>query len=502
MLHPSHFMAAISLDYDRQAAVPLFRQLYTRIREAILSRQLEGGTQLPPTRELAEQLQVSRNTVINAFEQLIAEGYLEGRVGSGTYVARVLPEELLQARIDIQHISPSTEKQAPGISQRGKLLSEAVIAPIRYTSTPRAFQPGLPALDHFPFEIWSRLAAHCWRNPPSELLGYGDPQGYRPLREAIVGYLKASRGVRCDIEQVVIVSGSQQALDLTTRILLDPGDAVCIEDPGYLGARHAFTGAGAQLIPVAVDGEGLQVARVMEHKQNIRLIYVTPSHQYPMGVTMSLSRRLALLEWATRKGMWVVEDDYDSEYRYTGRPLATLQGLDHTGRVIYMGTFSKVLLPSLRLGYLVVPPALVETFVRVRSLADRHSPSLDQAILTHFINEGHFTRHIRRMKKLYMERQALLVEAARRELQGALDVPPTPAGLHVVGWLDPKLDDRNVSQLAQQLGVDTPPLSVYRLQDRPLQGLVLGYAGIAPQEIETGMQRLARAIRLASSIEK
>jgi GntR family transcriptional regulator/MocR family aminotransferase len=305
--------------------------------------------------------------------------------------------------------------------------------------------------------------------------------------------------VRCDIEQVIIVSGSQQALDLTTRILLDPGDAVCIEDPGYLGARHAFTGAGAQLIPIAVDDEGLQVATAMEHKQDIRLIYVTPSHQYPMGVTMSLARRLALLEWATRKGMWIVEDDYDSEYRYTGRPLATLQGLDQTGRVIYMGTFSKVLLPSLRLGYLVVPSALVETFVRARSLADRHSPSMDQTILAQFINEGHFTRHIRRMKKLYMERQALLMEAAQRELHGALDIPPTPAGLHVVGRLNPGLDDRDVSQLAQQLGVDTPPLSAYYLQHNPLNGLVLGYAGIAPQDIQTGMQRLARTIKLVSS---
>lgn len=499
MIHPSHFMAAISLDYDRQASLPLFRQLYTRIREAILSRQLEGGTQLPPTRELAEQLQVSRNTVINAFEQLIAEGYLEGRVGSGTYVARVLPEELLQARIDPRHVPQVSKKQAPGISQRGKQLSAAAIAPIRYTSTPRAFQPGLPALDHFPFEIWSRLAARCWRNPSHDLLCYGDPQGYRPLREAIASYLKASRGVRCDIEQVVIVSGSQQALDLTTRILLDPGDAVCIEDPGYLGARHAFTGAGAQLIPIAVDDEGLQVATAMKHKQDIRLIYVTPSHQYPMGVTMSLARRLALLEWATRKGMWIVEDDYDSEYRYTGRPLATLQGLDHTGRVIYMGTFSKVLLPSLRLGYLVVPSALVETFVRARSLADRHSPSMDQTILAQFINEGHFTRHIRRMKKLYMERQALLMDAAQRELHGALNIPPTPAGLHVVGRLNPGLDDRDVSQLAQQLGVDTPPLSAYYLQHGPLNGLVLGYAGIAPQDIQTGMQRLARALKLVSS---
>lgn len=494
MSQSSSFVAVLSLEWERQTAIPLFRQLYSRIREAILSGQLEGGTRLPPTRELAAQLQVSRNTVINAFEQLIAEGYLEGKVGSGTYVARVLPEESLQATIDKRLIPHSQNKRTPSISRRGQLLADSTIAPIRYTVVPRAFQPGLPALDHFPFEIWSKLAAHWWRNPPHNLLCYGDPCGYRPLREAITSYLKVARGVKCEVEQVLIVSGSQQALDLTTRILLDPGDAVCIEDPGYLGARHAFAGAGAHLIPVAVDEEGLQVATAMAQGQDIRLVYVTPSHQYPMGVTMSLARRLALLEWATREGMWVVEDDYDSEYRYTGRPLATLQGLDETGRVIYMGTFSKVLLPSLRLGYLVLPPALVETFMKARALSDRHSPSIEQAILAQFILEGHFARHIRRMKKLYMERQAILVAAARRELHGVLHIPPTPAGLHVVGYLPPTINDRQLSQQAQHFGVDTPSLSAYTLGRSHLNGLVLGYAGLSPEAICEGMQHLAYAV--------
>jgi GntR family transcriptional regulator/MocR family aminotransferase len=352
----------------------------------------------------------------------------------------------------------------------------------------------LPAIDNFPFDIWSKLAAHCWRNPAPDLLCYGDPHGYQPLREAIASYLKAARGVKCEADQIVIVSGSQQALDLTARILMDPGDAVCIEDPGYLGARHAFVGAGAQLVPIAVDDEGLQVEAAIAHNQDIRLVYVTPSHQYPMGVTMSLVRRLTLLEWATRKGMWIVEDDYDSEYRYTGRPLAALQGLDETGRVIYIGTFSKVLLPSLRLGYLVVPPTLVETFVKARSLADRHSPSIDQAILAQFMHEGHFTRHIRRMKKLYMERQTVLVEAVRRELHGALQIPPTQGGLHVAGRLAPDMDDRLVSQQVQLLGIDTPPLSAYGLSQPPLNGLVLGYAGIEPEAIQAGIQQIARAI--------
>jgi GntR family transcriptional regulator/MocR family aminotransferase len=499
--HCSHFVASLSLEWDRESSIPLFRQLYTCIREAILSGQLEGGTRLPPTRELAEQLHISRNTVINAFEQLIAEGYLEGKVGAGTYVANSLPEEVLQARVNIRHLPGARDEQPPAISQRGQLLTASMVAPVQYASPPRAFQPGLPAIDQFPFDTWSKLATYCWRNPPPELLSYGDPHGYRPLREAIASYLKAARGVKCEADQVVIVSGSQQALDLTARILLDPGDSVCIEDPGYMGARHAFVGAGAQLVPVAVDDEGLQVETARAHDHHIRLVYVTPSHQYPMGVTMSLVRRLTLLEWATRKGMWIVEDDYDSEYRYTGRPLAALQGLDETGRVIYIGTFSKVLLPSLRLGYLVVPPALTETFVKVRALADRHSPSIDQAILAQFMQEGHFTRHIRRMKKLYMERQAVLVEAVKRELDGILLIPPTQGGLHVAGRLVSDIDDRLVSQRAQRFEIDTPPLSAYGLGQPTLNGLVLGYAGIEPESIRAGVKRLARAI-LAISSEK
>src|SRR5579884_4296830 len=251
-----HFVAALNFEWDRASSIPLFRQLYACIREAILSGQLEGGTRLPPTRELAEQLHISRNTVINAFEQLIAEGYLEGKVGAGTYVANVLPEEVLQARVNIRHMPEPQHERAPDISQRGQLLANSIVVPLRYASPPRAFQPGLPAIDRFPFDTWSKLASYNWRNPPPELLSYGDPHGYLPLREAIASYLKAARGVKCEAEQIVIVSGSQQALDLAARILLDQGDVVCIEDPGYLGARHAFLGAGARLVPVAVDDEG------------------------------------------------------------------------------------------------------------------------------------------------------------------------------------------------------------------------------------------------------
>lgn len=494
MTQSPSLVASLCFALDRQGTAPLFRQLYTHLREAILSGHLEGGMRLPPTRELAEELGVSRNTVVNAFEQLIAEGYLESKIGAGTYVTHVLPEDVFKMSIKVSNTSGGESVSAPAISRWGASLTAKSVVPISYGAYPRAFQPGVPAIDAFPFELWAKLTARCWRYPTRELLSYGDPQGYRPLRETIAGYLKASRGVKCEPEQVIIVAGSQQALDLAARVLLDPGDAVWIEDPGYLGARHVFAGLGARLVPIEVDKDGLNVEEGIRRCPHVRLAYVTPSHQYPLGVTMSLARRLALLEWATQAGAWVLEDDYDSEYRYGGRPLAALQGLDNTGRVIYMGTFSKVLLPALRLGYLVVPPALVDAFVQARSIADRHSPSLDQVVLTRFINEGHFARHIRGMKQLYIERQAVLIEATRQKLNGLLRLQSSKIGLHIVGWLPPQCDDRLASQHIQRQGVDTPPLSAYHLALPQRSGLVLGYAGVKPQAIRMAIENIARAL--------
>jgi GntR family transcriptional regulator / MocR family aminotransferase len=294
---------------------------------------------------------------------------------------------------------------------------------------------------------------------------------------------------------VIVVAGSQQALDLTARLLLDEGDAAWIEDPGYLGARGALLGAGASLVPVPVDGEGLDVQAGQARNPEARLIYVSPSHQYPYGVTMSLPRRLALLESASRAGAWVLEDDYDSEYRYAGRPLAALQGLDGEGRVIYLGTFSKVLFPALRLGYMVVPPDLVDGFVAARALVDRHSPTLDQAALADFIADGHFARHIRRMRALYAERQAILVEAATHGLAGVLDVSTAEAGMHLVGWLPPGVDDVEASRQAAAHGVEAPPLSLYSLEPPRHGGLLLGYTAVGEKEIRDGVQRLAKALR-------
>jgi GntR family transcriptional regulator/MocR family aminotransferase len=307
--------------------------------------------------------------------------------------------------------------------------------------------------------------------------------------------VRAARAVRCEASQVVVVSGSQQGLDIVARLLLDPGDHVWMEDPGYLGARGAFLGAGARVSPVPVDAEGMMVSAGIERQPRARMVYVTPSHQFPMGVTMTLARRLALLEWVRRSGAWVIEDDYDSEFRYSGRPIAALQGLDFTGRVIYLGTFSKVLFPSLRLGYLILPPELVEPFSNARALVDRHSSLIEQAVLADFIVEGHFARHIRRMRALYAHRHAAFVETARKELAGLLEVQPQDAGMHLAGWLAEGVDDAAASRKAFEHGVEAPPLSAYAIEPLSRGGLLLGFTATGTREIREGVRRLASALR-------
>jgi GntR family transcriptional regulator/MocR family aminotransferase len=485
-----------ALGLDRGSGVPLHRQLYEGLREAILSGRLRPGARLPSTRVLAGDIGASRNTVLAAFGQLVAEGYLEGRVGAGTTVAGTLPETLLRARPE----APGTERlgRRPRLPRRGALLVGTREALARGAAAARPFRPGLPGLEAFPFDLWTRLVARRWRRVPRQLLDYGDPAGYAPLREAIAAYLGEARAVRCEAAQVIVVTGAQQAVDLAARVLLDPGDTAWVEDPGYPGARGALVAAGIRPAPVPVDAEGLDVRHGARHAAGARLVYVTPSHQYPLGVTMSLHRRLALLEWASRSGAWILEDDYDSEYRYAGRPLAALQGLDAAGRVIYAGTFSKVLFPALRLGYLVVPGELVDAFVAARALADRHSPSVTQAALADFIDGGHFARHIRRTRALYAERQAALVRAAGRALDGLLEVGPAEAGMHLMGWLPEGVDDRAAARAALGREIDALPLSGYRA--RPAGrgargGLMLGYAAYTPRELEDACARLAPALR-------
>jgi GntR family transcriptional regulator/MocR family aminotransferase len=438
-------------------------------------------------------LGVSRTTVINAFDQLVAEGYLDGKPGAGTFVTSSLPDDLLRVRAKAANLIRRPAKRRT-ISNRGVLWTSTAGSFTADEGKPRAFQPGLPAIDEFPFDVWSRMISKRWRHPSGELACYGDPAGYRPLREAIAQYVQLARGVRCEPEQVIVVAGSQQGLDMVARVLLDPGEPAWIEDPCYRGACGALLGAGARLVPVPVDEQGLDVAAAESASIEARVAYVTPSHQYPLGVTMSLARRLALLGWATRSDAWIIEDDYDSEYQYTGRPLAALQGLDKDERVIYVGTFSKVLFPALRLGYLIVPSSLVDAFTAAHSHAAYFCPLIEQGVLAEFITEGHFSRHIRRMRRLYEERQMVLVESARRALGGLLKVDAAPAGMHLVGWLPESIDDQVVSRRAAIAGVDVRPLSFYCFEKSKRSGLLLGYTGISGAEIRLGVQKLARVL--------
>jgi len=488
------------------ASLPLHRQLYEQLRVSILGGQLLAGSRLPSTRALAAEMGISRNTVLAAFEQLHAEGYLQGRLGSGTYVARELPDELLTAGSQTPATSasrlglaaPGTSGPARRLSERGERIATGTRTPLPILTgrsvDQRAFTIGLPELEAFPHELWARLLNRQLRESPSHLMRYNHPAGYAPLRQAIAAHLATARRVRCTAEQVIIVTGSQQALDLSARILLDPGDPAWIEDPGYLGARAALVAAGARLVPVPVDDDGFDVAAAETRSPEARLAVVTPSHQFPLSSTMSLARRLALIDWAHRTGSWVVEDDYDAEFRYAGRPLTALQGIDGRGCVIYVGTFSKALFPGLRLGYLVAPPQLVDALVGAHMATDMHAHLLEQAALADFIREGHFERHLRRMRVLYAERQAILVEAVKRELQGILEVSPSQSGLHLIGWLAAGLDDSVVAGEAASEGVDVWPLSLHSLEPYPRAALLLGYAGLTPQEIRSGVQRLGRAL--------
>jgi GntR family transcriptional regulator/MocR family aminotransferase len=357
----------------------------------------------------------------------------------------------------------------------------------------RPFRSGVPALDLFPRRVWSRLLSRRWRRGAVPL-AYGYAEGDVALRAAIAEYVRSARGARCSDGQVLIVGGSQQAVDLTARAVLDPGDAAWVEEPGYWGVRAALVAAGARLVPVPVDAEGLNVEAGEALEASARIACVAPSHQMPLGVTMSAGRRLELLAWARRFGACIVEDDYDSEYRYASRPLACLQGLDDAGSVVYVGTFSKTIFPALRLGYVIAPPGMVDALQAARAAADRHSPALEQSVLADFIGEGHYTRHVRRMRAAYQERRDALRAAVAKRLAGCLTLGPADAGMHTVGWLTPGTDDRQISAALLAVDVDAAPLSRYWTGPPSGAGLMLGYAAYTPEEIEAAVERMARVL--------
>lgn len=479
---------------DSTSPDPLHRQLYLKLRNAIFAGRISPGAQIPSSRELARELGVARNTVLNAVEQLIAEGYLQGEHGSGTYVNRTLPDDTLRvSRLQVSTAKSTRENYPLSLRSRGLTTISALLPS---AGRPKPFHPAVPAVDAFPFHLWAKLVQKQWRRNPSDLLGFGEPAGYLPLRRAIAAYVTVARAVRCEAEQVIIVSGAQQALDLASRLVIDPGDPVWIEEPGYPGARAVLLAAGARLVPVPVDEEGLNVQAGISRKASARLAYVTPSHQFPLGFTMTLARRLELITWAHRARAWILEDDYDSEYRYTSRPMPALQGLDPGGRVIYVGTFSKVLFPSLRLGYLVAPAELVDDFIAARTVVSGQPPLIEQAVLTEFITEGHFGRHLRRMRALYEERQAIFLFEAKRRLTDFVDVRASGAGMHAIGLLPRGVDDRAVARVAAAQEVETIPLSGFYRGPEKQSGLMLGFAAFSEPELRRGMDRLGQALHV------
>jgi GntR family transcriptional regulator/MocR family aminotransferase len=488
----SALISNLALDPDNPD--PLHRQLYFALREAILSGRLASGVKLPATRVLARDLAVSRNTVAAAYDQLLAEGYVAARTGSGTFVTEHLPDALLRSTATGR--APLVRRTAPRLSRRGAAVA-AIGRP--EPSQPRPFAPGLPELDLFPMQEWARLLARHWRRPSQPALLGGDPAGERPLRQAVAAYLGAARSVRCDADQVIIVSGSQQAIDLVARLLIDPDAPVWVEEPGYAGTRGALTASGARVVPVPVDGEGLDVAAGIARASDARLACVSPSHQFPLGVTMSPARRLALLDWAASHDAFVLEDDYDSEYRYAGRPLASLQGMDDQARVFYVGTFSKVMFPALRLGYLVAPADLVDPLLAVRRHVDTQPSSVAQAALTDFIADGHLASHIRRMRVLYAERLDAFYTLASHRLDGLLAIDRPDSGMHVIGYLPDGVDDHAVCAAVRSVGVEAAPLSRLYLEEPRRHGLMLGFAATPVTAMAPALDRLARAVERTAS---
>ena len=481
------------LKLSSTANVPLYRQVYQKLRAAITSGKITAGTKLPATRTLAQTHGISRNTVLIAFEQLISEGYLEGRTGDGTYVAQGFSSNVSSDPAN----GLKNAKSSRQLSQRGVLLSKTLttVKDFRNLAQPRAFRHGIGDLEMFPWDAWARLSARAARQPSNAILDYSDPAGYLPLRESIAAHLRATRAVNCSAQQVIVVTGSQQALLLCAQMLLDPNEAAWFEQPGYMGARGALIAAGVRVVGVPVDDAGLNISAGIRLEPAARLAYVTPSHQFPTGVTMSLERRQQLLAWASQANAWIIEDDYDSEYRYDNRPLESLQSLDRDGRVIYCGTFSKSLFPGLRLGYMIVPEHLIQTFSNARALLDRSPPGLTQTVLHAFMHEGHFARHIRRTKKAYVERQHALRESLEKRLGDRLELRGFDAGMHLCAWLNFDVSDTEVSKLATERNLEVIPVSA--LSDMPLErgGLMLGYAAVTVEALRVGAKQLSKIIR-------
>lgn len=481
----------------------LHGQLYARLREAILSGALRPGQRLSSSRSLAAQEGMARNTVLSAYARLEAEGYVKARRGSGHYVSPLLPAEAAGGRAAPMRARAPSSKGAVSdvarISPEPRHRFEFVPGSLRQAIPAVPFRVNFPALDLFPLDHWLRLQTRLVKEARARgdaacLLGETEPQGEPSLRQAIAEHVSVSRGVQCQADDVVITAGAQHAVDLLLRVLTVSGDTIGLEDPCYPGALSAARAASLQISALMVDGEGASLPVARSGLSMPRVLLVCPSRQFPLGVTMSLPRRLALIEWARRQSAWVIEDDYDSEYRFEGRPIPSLQGLDGGQHVIYVGTFSKVLFPSLRIGFIVAPRPLLAPLVAARAVSGRHGSALEQRVLARFIADGHLARHVRRMRAVYEERQEALLAACRLRLGQALTVQAADSGLQTLAWLDGSLDDQAIATHARALNMELAPLSRFRLHAQHPPALVLGFGGFSPEVIRSGVETLARLL--------
>ena len=468
-----------------------FRWLYDELRSAIVAGTLAVGGRLPSTRSVARQHGLGRGTVVAVFEQLVAEGYLESLVGSGTFVSAGHDA----SRKPNTKPSPAQERSRAAVSSRGRLVTRHPFPRIFTSRTAPVFRLGQPALDAFPVKLWSRIAARRLRRLSPSLLAHMDTRGWRPLRTEIATHLGSARGIKCSADEIVITSGTQQSLDLIARVALDPGDRVWMEDPGYPAATALFRSVGAEVIGIPVDDSGLDCHAARRHGRSAKLAYVTLGCQFPLGVTLSLQRRQQLLQWARRTHAWIIEDDYDGEFRFAGRPLAALRSLDASGCVVYVNSFNKSLFPTLRLGFVLVPPRLVDAVLAARSALDPYPQAVDQAILCDFIAGGHMARHLRRMREVCAQRIELLTRRVQLELAGLMTLAPSHVGLHAVGWLTEGIDDVEAARLAAAQDVDSVALSKFTIARTLAPALVLGTAVGDAQAIRRGVTRLAGALR-------
>ncbi|MGG1947654.1 PLP-dependent aminotransferase family protein [Trinickia sp. NRRL B-1857] len=465
----------------------LAAQIYRQLREGILDGRLAGGQRLPSTRDLASQLRVSRKTTLEVFERLISEGYLHARAGDGTFVT----DGLMRAQADARSTNDIHAQAAPHSSAVRTLWTETPLAlsmPTRLAPLDCDFLGGVTDKSVFPFDAWRRCFNHALRDQARSRADYRDPGGEQALRLAISRYVAFSRALDCTWQDAIVTQGAQQALDLLARVVIRPGDIVAVEDPGYPPARTAFAAAGAKIVGIPVDADGIVVAQL---PKKARLVYVTPSHQFPLGMPMTLARRVALLEWARRCGAVVVEDDYDGEFRFDGRPMESLKSLDSAGLVAYVGTFSKTIFPELRIGYVIAPRGLNAALLKAKQACDWHTCTLTQTALARFMLDGHFARHLRRVHKRYDVRRAMLIDHLQHRLAPWFEPIVPAAGIHLSALLKTGIDEKSLIEAARERSIGLYGIGDFHMGEPGRPGLLFGYGGVSEEQIEQGLNQLA-----------